>query len=278
MKIIKTSKNKKLSFLFEVIKMFFKCGVLESSAVLSFYIFFSIFPLIIITNYFSFEVSFFETQIGSVILQFIPLQIRELAASYIEELPYTATSGFSVVSIFLFISSITRVTVTLKRKIRLFFPHGSVSTPLKEWIVSALFTVLVLLCFFFIVPILVFWDKILLFANDHLAISEVVSRLFFILRLFLCGGFIFLVFLGLYHYLPAIRMPVKKSVPGALFSTFCWIVLSLLFAFYVENMNDYSLIYGSLGTVIVLLSWLYLTNAVLLLGAVINSVYTNFKK
>jgi membrane protein len=50
-----------------------------------------------------------------------------------------------------------------------------------------------------------------------------------------------------------------------------WIVASALFAFYVANFSSYNKTYGALGGVIVFLTWLWITNCVILLGAEFNA-------
>ena len=58
---------------------------------------------------------------------------------------------------------------------------------------------------------------------------------------------------------------------GSLFAALGWMVLTALFGFYVSNFGSYNATYGSLGAVVVLLTWLYLSAYVLLLGAEINA-------
>ena len=58
---------------------------------------------------------------------------------------------------------------------------------------------------------------------------------------------------------------------GSLFAAIGWMVLTALFGFYVANFGNYDATYGSLGAVVVLLTWLYLSAYVLLLGAEINA-------
>lgn len=59
--------------------------------------------------------------------------------------------------------------------------------------------------------------------------------------------------------------------PGSLFAALTWIVLTLGFGVYVANFGNYNATYGSLGAVVVLLTWLYLSAYVLLLGAELNA-------
>jgi membrane protein len=58
---------------------------------------------------------------------------------------------------------------------------------------------------------------------------------------------------------------------GASFATIGLIIVSLLFAWYVNNFGNYNKLYGSLGTVLVVLLWLYFNTIVLLIGFEINT-------
>ncbi len=59
--------------------------------------------------------------------------------------------------------------------------------------------------------------------------------------------------------------------PGSLFAGIAWIVLTSLFSYYVTNVANYSATYGSLGTVVVLLTWIYLSAYALVFGGEFNS-------
>lgn len=59
--------------------------------------------------------------------------------------------------------------------------------------------------------------------------------------------------------------------PGSIGASILWLALTLGFGFYVAKFGNYSATYGSLGTVVVMLTWLYLSSYVLLLGAELNS-------
>ena len=59
--------------------------------------------------------------------------------------------------------------------------------------------------------------------------------------------------------------------PGSLFFAVTWVMLTLLFGLYVSQFGNYSATYGSLATVVILLTWLYLSSYLLLFGAEMNS-------
>jgi membrane protein len=77
---------------------------------------------------------------------------------------------------------------------------------------------------------------------------------------------------ALYRFAPDRDKPQWRWVsPGAIAATILWIVASIGFTVYVANFNSYDKTYGSLGGVVVLLTWLYLSALMVLLGAVINA-------
>jgi membrane protein len=75
-----------------------------------------------------------------------------------------------------------------------------------------------------------------------------------------------------YYLAPAARPRWGCPTPGAAFALGSWVLASLGLRLYVANLGDFNATYGSLGAVILLLLWLYLTAAALLVGGVINSV------
>ena len=59
--------------------------------------------------------------------------------------------------------------------------------------------------------------------------------------------------------------------PGSLFTAITWLLLTLAFGFYVTSVADYEATYGSLGAIIALLTWMYLSAYVFVIGAELNS-------
>jgi membrane protein len=74
-----------------------------------------------------------------------------------------------------------------------------------------------------------------------------------------------------YRFVPDTDRSFWSGTPGALFAVIAWAIASLGFSFYLANFADRGLTYGSLGTAIGLLVYLYLSASVVLLGAEINA-------
>ena len=78
--------------------------------------------------------------------------------------------------------------------------------------------------------------------------------------------------LALYLYTPENYLTVRQALPGAIFFAAGWIIATKLFQFYVGRYDRYNPTYLALASIIVLLTWMYLTCLLLLLGGKLNAV------
>ena len=98
-----------------------------------------------------------------------------------------------------------------------------------------------------------------------------------ILQIVIAGIVLVSMFALLYNYLPQHKKPSWVWVtPGAIIGIILWLILSLSFRLYLSYFNTYDKTYGSLGAVIILMLWLYLTALVILIGGSINAVLQEF--
>lgn len=81
-------------------------------------------------------------------------------------------------------------------------------------------------------------------------------------------GLNLLMFWAMYQWVPTVRVSKRASLISAVVAGVTWELLNNAFAFYLSSgLSQYRLIYGSVGTVVALLFWIYLTATLLLLGA-----------
>ena len=85
-------------------------------------------------------------------------------------------------------------------------------------------------------------------------------------------GIVFLFILLLYRFAAPLDKPRPSVVPGAWAASMALAVASMIFSLLMGGSTRYSLIYGSLASVIILLVWLYLCGTILILGNVVNYV------
>jgi len=85
-------------------------------------------------------------------------------------------------------------------------------------------------------------------------------------------GVVVLMFTVLFFAAPNVKLPGFRWVaPGALFAVVVWLIASAAFAFYVANFGSYDKTYGTLGGIVAMLVWMWITNSALLLGAELNA-------
>lgn len=75
----------------------------------------------------------------------------------------------------------------------------------------------------------------------------------------------------LYKIGPNRPLPWRNTVPGAMAATALWLLATQGFSYYVRNIADYNLLYGSIGAVIALLLWMYLLALIALYGCALNA-------
>jgi membrane protein len=92
-----------------------------------------------------------------------------------------------------------------------------------------------------------------------------------ILRWPVIVGLLILAMAIVYYVAPDVEQRWKWITPGSVFAVLMTIAVSLGFSFYVSNFGSYNKTYGSIGAVIVFLTWLYLTGLIILVGGEINA-------
>jgi membrane protein len=75
-----------------------------------------------------------------------------------------------------------------------------------------------------------------------------------------------------YYMLPDVKQSFKFITPGSVVGTLVWFLASWGFSIYVSHFGSYNVTYGSIGSVIVLMTWLYITGFILLMGGEINAI------
>jgi len=140
----------------------------------------------------------------------------------------------------------------------------------ERWTAIKLTTVLMLMLIVTI-SLLVTQGELFQWIMETLQIQNVIIRqLIFSVRWII----IILLILGsigyVYKYAPAIHKRWKLASPGAIFATFLVVLSTFGFSFYVNNFGSYNKIYGSIGTIMILMFLIYLNSLILLIGYELN--------
>lgn len=135
------------------------------------------------------------------------------------------------------------------------------------------FLIVLLLLFMLIIP--VFGETITTLieeVNLNQIVTNDILSVFRILKGPASYLIMFLIIKLLYTVAPDRKKRKKRVINyGAWFTTFGWIIITKLFSLYVNNYADYSIVYGGLATIVVLMIWLYLLSYIFTVGIALNS-------
>ncbi|SIR92427.1 membrane protein [Peribacillus simplex] len=143
---------------------------------------------------------------------------------------------------------------------------------IKARIISIVLTLGLVVAFIVMLGLPVFGKVIIDLLQQVIPIPEETQILFSLLRWVIAIVVISLVLAFLYRFAPNKSFPIKHVIPGAVTATVLWLGISLGFSFYVSNFANYSSTYGSLGGVIILMLWLYLSGLIFVIGGEINAI------
>lgn len=202
----------------------------------------------------------------------LPSSVFELTSTIVVEVvenQYTGLLGVSIVLSMWAASSAFRAVIKGINKAYNIKENRSF---IKRVIIALLCTFALAFIIIISLALLVFGDIIGNLLISYLPYDDVVGKLWNLLRYIMVLIIMICIFAGIYRYTPSKRISWREVFPGAIVSTIGWIIVSLAFSFYVNNFSNYSRLYGSLGAVFVLMTWLYITSIIFILGGEINSV------
>lgn len=254
----------------DMVERFFEHKVGNSAAALTYYLLFAFFPFLI----------FVSSLLGVLDLPAVPMQelraiipqdILELMNSFLSHLQQTSTTPLMIFGLVFAIYFPVRAVVSLMD-----FLDIAYNTPEKRGLVHRAIIV-VILAIGLVVTIaaslfvMLLGKGLLTWVAQFLPLTVGGIELWNILRFLLLGLMLLVLMTLLYLVAPGCVVTLRSVLPGAVGSLCCWLVYTVGFSFYVEHMARYSVVYGSIGAIIVLLLWLYATSVTIIMGAELNA-------
>ena len=259
-----------------LIRCLFDARVTYTSAGASYYILFMIFPFLISLSLLTTKFNYSDAMIEK-FQQLVPAQIQDGIIAYFHYAESHLTTNFIVLgfvfSVYSCFNAVNFVTATLEN---IFTPERA-----HPFFPRFLRVAGVSLVLGFTAPILfltiVLGKNIMLSFRSIFLIPMWLIAVWSYLR-FPLAALIMLFFISLAYRFAARDSdlsPHELNICAALCFTI-WLVITVLFAFYLENIGDYSLLYGALGTVIALLFWLYFTAYSFFFSALLVTAYKKY--
>lgn len=262
--------------------IFWEEDILSRSATVAFYLSFSLFPLLLfLVNLFGLILGSAEElqhELFSYLRQIMPYSAYVLVQKTIIEVTENSSGGKLT---FGFAVALWSASVGMD-SLRVALNHVYKLKETRSWwwvkLESLMFTLILIFLLSFVLGTVFYGWKFLSvlltlvnFPIQSLIILQIIQWITFIIVLFFTFGL-------LYRYLPNQKDARCSWVsPGSLTAIVLWILVTNVFRVYLMYFNNYDKTYGSLGAVIILMLWLYLTALAILIGGSLNSVIAEMK-
>lgn len=142
----------------------------------------------------------------------------------------------------------------------------------KVQAIAVAMTVASSLLVFVAVALIILGGKVGFYIADHLHLGNYYNTVWSWLRWPLSALVIVLTVGVNYYILPDVKQRLKFIFPGAVIGTLLWVLVTWGFTEYAGHFGNYNATYGSIGGVIVLMTWLYLSGLIFLIGGQINAI------
>ena len=260
----------------------FEHEILKSAAALAYYLLFALFPLLIFVSNLLGVLDLNVTGITQGLERFLPQDVTVILGTYLDYVSETSSHALLWFSLVFTIWFPMRAVKGLMDDVRTAYHLGRPKKPAIYRVRQLAYTVILLVVIALTLILSTIGQHVLEFANSQvpaniLQFSDLFMGIWQYVR-FIPMALLMYLAIGILYAGSMDEKPTRGAfTPGILTALILWMIVSVAFSFYVENFANYSIIYGALGAVIVLLMWLYLTAIILIFGAEVNAALMTVK-
>lgn len=271
-------------FVRDMVQTYGRLGVSRAAASLAYFLILTLFPLLVCVNFF---IGLLELDPEAVFSALDPLLPRESLSiileylTYVSGIPQSQSTPLLLASLFTILLSASAGLRTLLKTMDELYQVRHVSS-LRRVAVSVILSLLFLLTIYLSIVVIFTGDWFFQVLEERLPppLAELIplrllSQLWGWLRYLLLFFCVLLLVLAVYRMgtPPPLRREKKVLRLTALLSAGALVACSVLFSWFIDMSSRYSLVYGSLASLIILLVWLYFCGNILLVGAVAGRVW-----
>ena len=247
------------------------------SANLSYYFILSLFPMLIValalTPYFKIDQQFLLEKIQN----FAPGDLGDYLFDMISEVLNNKNNTIITVGIVFTLwsasSGIYGIIIAFNNAFRVRDGRIWIVTKLISVVITALF----LVGMFVVLALVVFGKQLTYLLFHKFNLDEGFYNLWSVLNYSFPILFTFIVFVFLYIMGPNLKLKAISILPGSIFATVSWTLISRMFGYYIDHFSSYIKTYGTIGAFMAFIIWLYITGYILIIGAEINAIFHNYR-
>lgn len=258
--------KKNLKKMFDI---FMKPEMMILPGQLAFFIILAIFPMLTLIGYLGSNISLFSHAFSSMMGSVLPKGIADVMVPFFTNSHINGNIVFFMIVGFYLVSNGTNSLIITSNAL-----FGIEHAPFLKRRIKAFFMIILLMAIFIFTVIVLAYGNIILREIIALKIFSNISKplfmIFFLLKwpvAFIC---IFWMIKLIYTLAPDEQIPSKYMNSGALFTTFGWIVATGFYSIYIAKFANYTMFYGGISTVIVMMIWIYVLAYIIILGIAIN--------
>lgn len=137
--------------------------------------------------------------------------------------------------------------------------------------IATFHTLILLVAMIVLLVVFVFGNSLYTFISNRIPFMNDIATLIISVRVAVGFVLLFIMFLAMYKGLPSHKITIRQAIPGALFSSVAWLLVSFGFSIYINHFSNYSNVYGSLAGIAIAMVWVYLMMSLALWGGEINA-------
>lgn len=256
----------------ELLKRIKEMDVTGLGAQVAFFFLLSIFPLLIFLITLLPYMNLSEDQIFLFLEEVAPPEVYTLIAETLREILTNQNSGLLSVGI---LATIWSASLGIDAFIKSLNNSYGVEENRPFLVARGMSIVITILMIFILILALVlpiFGQQIGVFIFSFFGLEEGFLTIWNSIRFTIPTLIIFVICSVIYWVAPNIKLDVRNVFGGAAFTAIGWLGVSYGFSVYINNFSDYSATYGSIGGIIIMMLWLYVSAMLLLIGGQINAV------
>lgn len=251
--------------------------VLNRAAILSFYFLLALFPLLLFLIALLGSFADTGTELRHNLLTYlraiVPVSASDLINTTVDEISQNSSGGklsFGLVTSLWFASSGMGAII---EGLNIAYDVKETRAWWKRTLLAIALTIALAVLIITALALMFYGSRIAEGIANHYGFGAAFAAVWTILRWLFVLVFVFLAFQLIYYFAPDLHEQQQRWLtPGAAVGVILWLLVSFLFGSYLNFYNTYSVVYGSLGAVIILLLWFYLTGVTILVGGEVNAL------
>jgi membrane protein len=251
--------------------------VLNRAAILSFYFLLALFPLLLfltaLLGYFADAGTELRHNLLTYLRAIVPVSASDLINTTVDEISQKSSGGkvsFGLLTSLWFASSGMGAII---EGLNVAYDVKETRVWWRRTLLAILLTIALAVLIITALALMFYGSRIAEGIANRYGFGAAFTEAWTVLRWLFVLVFVFLAFQLIYYFAPDLHeQRLRWLTPGAAVGVILWLLVSFLFGSYLNVYNTYSVVYGSLGAVIILLLWFYLTGVTILIGGEVNAL------